>query len=213
MTVTRLIGRSCGIIINLLVSALALSRIHPNVLTFLGLVINTWAAFLFAAGRFRAAALVVILAGVFDMVDGRVARETNRVTRFGGFFDSVIDRYSDLALFMGLLVYYASINRFFYIVLTAIVMTGSVMVSYTRARAECTIPKCKVGFLERPERVVLIIIGALFDRMAPVLWVIAVLSNLTVVHRMIYTWQEAKRLEEAQLRAVPQSEPIKTMKA
>ena len=109
---------------------------------------------------------MVIGAGLFDMVDGRVARATNQVTRFGGFFDSVLDRYSDLALFMGLLVYYASINRFFYIVLTAIVMTGSVMVSYTRARAENAIPKCKVGFLERPERVVLIIIGALFDRMA-----------------------------------------------
>ena len=147
--------------------------------------------------------MVVIGAGLFDMVDGRVARATDQVTRFGGFFDSVIDRYSDLALLMGLLVYYASINRFFYVVLTAVVMTGSVMVSYTRARAENAIPKCKVGFLERPERVVLIIIGALFDRMAAVLWVIAVLSNLTVVHRMIYTWQEAKRLEDAQLRAVP----------
>jgi CDP-diacylglycerol--glycerol-3-phosphate 3-phosphatidyltransferase len=146
------------------------------------------------------------------MVDGRVARETNRVTRFGGFFDSVLDRYSDLALFMGLLVYYASINRFFYIVLTAIVMTGSVMVSYTRARAEVTIPKCKVGFLERPERVVLIILGALFDRMAPVLWVIAVLSNVTVIHRMIYTWQETKRLEEAQLRSVPRTETAASAK-
>ncbi len=206
MTFTRGIGWFSGEIIDRIVGALALSRIHPNVLTALGLVINTWAAFLFAAGSFRWAGAVVILAGLFDMVDGRVARETNRVTRFGGFFDSVVDRYSDLALFMGLLVYYASINRFFYIVLTAIVMTGSVMVSYTRARAECTIPKCKVGFLERPERVVLIIIGALFDRMAPVLWVIAVLSNLTVIHRMIYTWQEAKRLEEAQLRAVPETE-------
>jgi len=110
----------------------------------------------------------------------------------------VLDRYSDLALLMGLLVYYASINRFFYIVLTAIVMTGSVMVSYTRARAENTIPKCKVGFLERPERVVLLIIGGLFDRMAPVLWVLAVLSNLTVIHRMIYTWRETKQLEDAQ---------------
>jgi CDP-diacylglycerol--glycerol-3-phosphate 3-phosphatidyltransferase len=79
------------------------------------------------------------------------------------------------------------------------------MVSYTRARAENTIPRCKVGFLERPERVVLLIIGALADRMAPVLWVIAVLSNLTVIHRMIYTWQETKRLEEAQLRSVPSS--------
>src|SRR3954451_7325288 len=198
MTFTSVIGTVCGKIIDQIVRALALSRIHPNVLTFLGLLINSWAAFLFAAGRFRDAALVVIGAGLFDMVDGRVARETNRVTRFGGFFDSVLDRYSDLGLFMGLLVYYSGIGRPFYIVLTAIVMTGSVMVSYTRARAECTIPKCKVGFLERPERVVLIIIGALADRMAPVLWVIAVLSNLTVIHRMIYTWQEAKRLEEAQ---------------
>jgi CDP-diacylglycerol--glycerol-3-phosphate 3-phosphatidyltransferase len=152
--------------------------------------------------------LVVLGAGLFDMVDGRVARETNRVTKFGGFFDSVLDRYSDMALFMGLLVYYASINRFFYIVLTAIVMTGSVMVSYARSRAECTIPQCKVGFLERPERIVLIIIGALFDRMAPVLWVIAILSNITVIHRMIHTFQEARRLEDAQLRAVRSTSPI-----
>ena len=208
MTATRAIGWFFGSIINAIVRWLALSRIHPNVLTFLGLVINIVAAYLFAAGSFRWAGAVVIGAGLFDMVDGRVARETNRVTRFGGFFDSVLDRYSDLALLMGLLVYYASINRFFYVVLTAIVMTGSVMVSYTRARSENTIPKCKVGFLERPERVVLLILGALFDRMAPVLWVIAVLSNLTVIHRMIYTWQETKRLEAAQLRAVPRSSTV-----
>src|SRR5262249_41112347 len=144
--------------------------------------------------------VVIIGAGLFDMVDGRVARETNRVTRFGGFFDSVLDRYSDLALLMGLLVWYGSINRPFYVVLTALVMTASVMISYTRARAENTIPTCKVGFMERPERVVLLILGALADRMAPVLWVIAVLGNLTVVHRMVFTWQETKRLEEAQLR-------------
>jgi len=202
MTYTRLTGLVFGAIIDRIVRWLALSKIHPNALTFLGLLINIWAAYLFSHGSFRWAGLVVILAGLFDMVDGRVARATSQVTRFGGFFDSVLDRYSDLALFMGLLVYYASINRFFYIVLTAIVMTGSVMVSYTRARAECTIPGCKVGFLERPERVVLIIIGALFDRMAAALWVIAVLSNLTVIHRMIYTWQECRRLEDAQLRAV-----------
>jgi CDP-diacylglycerol--glycerol-3-phosphate 3-phosphatidyltransferase len=202
MTFTRGIGWFFGKIIHKIVGALALSRIHPNVLTFIGMVINVWAAVLFAEGSFRAAGFVVLGAGLFDMVDGRVARETNRVTRFGGFFDSVLDRYSDLFLLMGLLVYYASINRPFYIVLTAIVMTGSVMVSYTRSRAECTIPQCKVGFLERPERIVLIIIGALFDRMAPVLLVIAVLSNITVIHRMIHTYQEAKRLEDAQLRAV-----------
>ena len=202
MTFTGGIGKFCGAIIDRIVRWLALSKIHPNVLTFLGLVINIVATWLFAQGSFRWAGVVVICAGLFDMVDGRVARATARVTKFGGFFDSVIDRNSDLALYMGLLVYYASINRFPYIVLTAIVMTGSVMISYTRARAENSIPKCKVGFLERPERVVLIIIGALFDRMAPVLWVIAVLSNWTVVQRMIYTWREANALEDAQLRSV-----------
>src|ERR1700686_4623639 len=139
--------------------------------------------------------------GRFDMGGDRVARQTKRRTRFGGFFDSVLDRYSDLALLMGLLVYYATISRYGYVVLTDIVMTGSVMVSYTRARAENTIPKCKVGFLERPERVVLLIIGALFDRMAPVLWVLAVLSNVTVVHRMIYTWHECRRMEAERPRA------------
>jgi len=201
-TYTRVIGLIFGAAINRIVRWLALSRIHPNVLTFLGLVINIWAAWLFSQGKFLWAGVVVIGAGVFDMVDGRVARATSQVTRFGGFFDSVIDRYSDLALFMGLLVYYANINRFFYIVLTAIVMAGAVMTSYTRARAEMVIPSCKVGFLERPERVVLIIIGALFDRMAAVLWVLAVFSNWTVIHRLIYTWQETRRLEDAQLRAV-----------
>src|SRR6202051_4151919 len=200
MTYTRAIGVVFGAIIERIVCWLALSRIHPNVLTFLGLLINVWAAFLFAQGSFFWAGIVVIGAGVFDMVDGRVARATSQVTRFGGFFDSVLDRYSDLALYMGLLVYYASINLFFYSVLTAIVMTGSVMISYTRARAENSIPKCKVGFLERPERVVLIILGALGNRMAGVLWVSAVLSNVPVIHRMIYTFQQAKLLEEAQLR-------------
>jgi CDP-diacylglycerol--glycerol-3-phosphate 3-phosphatidyltransferase len=195
-------------VIRVIVRGLALSRIHPNVLTFIGLLINAGAAVLLARGLFFAAGLVIVSAAIFDMVDGRVARETNRVTRFGGFFDSVVDRYSDLVLLMGLLVYYASINRFFYIVLTAVVMTGSVMVSYTRARAENIIPKCKAGFMERPERIVLLIIGALFNRMAPVLWIIAVLANVTVAHRMLYTWQETKRLEDAQLRAVPTT-PVK----
>ena len=87
-----------------------------------------------------------------------------------------------------------------YVVLTCLAMTACVMISYARARSENLIPSCKVGFLERPERVVLVIIGALFDRMAPVLWVTAVLGTITVIHRMVFTWQEAKQLEEAQLR-------------
>jgi CDP-diacylglycerol--glycerol-3-phosphate 3-phosphatidyltransferase len=201
LTFTRAIGLACNKVILLIVRGLALSKIHPNVLTFLGLLINVGAAWLLAVGQFRWAGLVIIGAGLFDMVDGRVARETNRVTRFGGFFDSVLDRYSDLGLLIGLLVWYGSIGRFSYVVLTAIAMIGCVMVSYVRARAENSIPQCKVGFMERPERVVLVIIGALFDKMAPVLWIIAVLANLTVIHRMVFTWQEAERLEDAQLRA------------
>ena len=100
------------------------------------------------------AGLVIIGAGIFDMVDGRVARKTNQVSVFGAFFDSVIDRYSDVAIFFGLLVYYARGNRLFYVGLVAFVMTACVMVSYTRARAEALIGTCKVGFMERPERIV-----------------------------------------------------------
>src|SRR5581483_7434780 len=119
MTYTRLIGITFGWVIDRIVRMLALSRIHPNALTFIGLLINIWAAFLFAGGKLFAAGLVVVGASVFDMVDGRVARATSQVTRFGGFFDSVLVRYSDLCLFMGLLVYYASITRFVHVVLTA----------------------------------------------------------------------------------------------
>src|ERR1700680_3037223 len=119
MTYTRAIGLACNKVILLIVRALALSKIHPNVLTFLGLVINIGAAALLAVGQFRWAGGVIIGAGLFDMVDGRVARETNRVTRFGGFFDSVLDRYSDLAVLVVLLGLYPSFARPSYVVLTA----------------------------------------------------------------------------------------------
>src|SRR5947208_6075580 len=143
----------------MIVDALALTKISPNWLTFIGLVINIIAAIFFGAARvdnhvrmFLYGGLVIIGAGIFDMVDGRVARATGQVTQFGGFFDSVIDRYSDVALYFGLLVYYARANRFFYVVLTALVMVTSLMISYTRARSENMIKQCKVGFMERPER-------------------------------------------------------------
>jgi CDP-diacylglycerol--glycerol-3-phosphate 3-phosphatidyltransferase len=122
------------------------------------------------------------------------------VSLFGGFFDSVVDRYSDASLFFGLLVFYARGNRFFYVVLTALAMVSAIMVSYARARAESLIGACRVGFMERPERLVLLIIGALFNAfnvMAPVLWVIAVLSTITVIHRITYTWQRTKEMEAA----------------
>jgi CDP-diacylglycerol---glycerol-3-phosphate 3-phosphatidyltransferase len=198
MTWTSVVGKTGGALLYKIVDALALTRISPNALTFIGLLINVVAACYFGfasadndqAAMFRYAGLVIIGAGIFDMVDGRVARATNQVTQFGGFFDSVIDRYSDVALFFGLLVYYARANRFFYVVLVAFVMTSSLMVSYTRARAENMIKQCKVGFMERPERIVLVIIGALWNVMAPVLWVLAVLSTITVIHRIRYTYEQ-----------------------
>jgi CDP-diacylglycerol---glycerol-3-phosphate 3-phosphatidyltransferase len=202
MTWTSGVGRVCGVLLDAIVRMLALTRINPNVLTVMGLVVNTYAAFLFgyATGEnqrrmFLYAGLVIIGSGFFDLVDGRVARASNQVSLFGGFFDSVVDRYSDASLFFGLLVFYARGNRFFYVVLTALVMISSIMVSYARARAESLIGTCRVGFLERPERLVLLIIGALFNVMAPVLWVIAVLSTITVIHRIVHTWQRTKEME------------------
>jgi CDP-diacylglycerol--glycerol-3-phosphate 3-phosphatidyltransferase len=202
MSWTSGVGRACGVLLDAIVRMLALTRINPNVLTLMGLVVNTYAAFLFGYATaenqrrmFFYAGLVIIGSGFFDLVDGRVARASNQVTRFGGFFDSVVDRYSDASLFFGLLVFYARGNRFFYVVLTALVMISAIMVSYARARAESLIGTCRVGFMERPERLVLLIIGALFDVMAPVLWVIAVLSTITVIHRIVYTWQRTNEVE------------------
>src|SRR5437763_2338008 len=169
MTWTSTFGRACGWLLHGIVHGLALTRISPNFLTFFGLVINIFAAVLFgyASGdnqrrMFLYAGLVIIGAGIFDMVDGRVARATGQVTQCGAFFDSVIDRYSDVALFFGLLVYYARANRFFYLVLVAIGRSSSVMVTYPGPRAESLIGSCKVGLMEGPEGVVMVIIGALF---------------------------------------------------
>jgi CDP-diacylglycerol--glycerol-3-phosphate 3-phosphatidyltransferase len=212
MSWTKQFGRACGVLLDAIVNWLALARINPNALTLIGLLVNTVAAFLFGYATadnqqrmFFYAGLVIIGSGFFDLVDGRVARASNQVTRFGGFFDSVVDRYSDVSLFFGLLVYYARGSRFFYVVLTALVMTGALMVSYARARAESLIGSCRVGFLERPERLVLLIIGALFNRMAPALWVIAVLGNITVIHRILYTWRQTQLIDAATPAAAPAS--------
>src|SRR5260370_1879219 len=218
MTWTQAFGRDCRVLLHAIVRGLALTRISPNVLPFLGLVINIGAAVLFglanaenSQGMFFYAGLVIIGAGIFDMVDGRGARATKQVTHCGAFFDSVIARYSDVALFFGLLVYYARANRFFYVVMVAFVMVSSVMVSYTRARAESLISTCKVGFMERPERIVLVIIGALFNRwgtMAPALWVIAVLSTITVIHRIRFTYQQTKIMDATRLNIEAEADAV-----
>lgn len=190
--ITRKIGEGGRWLLEKIVDAVASTGINPNLLTFFGLLVNCWAAFFFAIGRFRSAALVIFFAAFLDMLDGQVARREKRVTAFGAFFDSTLDRYSDMALYMGLLVYYAVAERTSYVILSAVATAGSVMVSYSRARAESLIPLCKVGFMERPERMVLLIIGGLFNRMAPALWVIAIVATLTVIHRILHTWQETK---------------------
>lgn len=189
---TRWIGEGARWLLVRIVDLVAATGINPNTLTLLALIVNGAAAAFFARGQFRLAASVVFFAAFLDMLDGQVARREQRVTAFGAFFDSTLDRYADMALYMGLLVFYAVNGRSSYVVLAAVATAGSVMVSYSRARAESLIPSCKVGFMERPERLVLLIMGGLFNRMAPALWVISVVSTLTVIHRIVYTWQETK---------------------
>jgi CDP-diacylglycerol---glycerol-3-phosphate 3-phosphatidyltransferase len=191
-----LIGRICKTLLDLIVAVISSLRINPNLLTFIGFLITVYAAVQLARGKFLEAGLIIILAGIFDILDGRVARITNSVTKFGAFFDSVLDRYSDIAIFLGLMINYSKSQRLTYMILSGVVLMGAVMTSYTRARAESLIPLCKVGFMERPERLVLLIIGALSNRMAPVLWIMALFSNLTVIHRIAYTWKQASNIEQ-----------------
>lgn len=165
-------------------------RIHPNVLTLIGVCINLGAAWALALGRFVLAGFIMVAANLFDFIDGKVAHESGTASEFGGFWDSVMDRFSDLALFLGLVYLYGTLQRADYVLITALAMTFTVLTSYTRARAESLIDKCKVGFMERPERIVLFMIGAFTNRMAAVLWVILVLSALTVAGRIFHTWRE-----------------------
>ena len=196
-SITGRIGAGGKRVLDSIVYLMASLRVHPNILTLIGLVINIFAMVLFAKGQFDWGALVILFAGIFDMLDGEVARRTKRVTKFGAFFDSVIDRYSDVLLLLGLIIWYAKIQRIFYVGLTGLVLIGAVLTSYTRARAESLIPACKVGFLERPERIVLLIIGGVTNRMAAVLWVMAILSNWTVSQRIWYTYRELSAAERA----------------
>lgn len=189
---TRTIGRYLSWPIGILSFLLASTGIPPNVITWSALVLNLWACVFFAAGRFAAAAGLMILAGTCDLLDGPVARRQNRVSRFGGFLESILDRYADLVLFLGLLVYYVRVDRFSYAILAGVAMAGAVMVSYAKARAESLGPSSDVGFWERPERLVLMIIGGLVNQMGLTLWILAIGSNLTVIHRIVHTWMETE---------------------
>jgi CDP-diacylglycerol---glycerol-3-phosphate 3-phosphatidyltransferase len=211
--ISEAIGAACKRIIDAMVRGLVRSRMNPNVLTFIGLLINIGCAALFGYGKFFAAGLLMIFANLFDMLDGQVARLRGRVTDFGAFFDSTLDRYSDIIVYVGIMIFYARdtvAHSTLLVALTGLALVGSVMVSYSRARAESLNITCKVGFLERPERVVLLIIGALTEigpqnyflhKMPQVLWVIATLSHWTVLHRIYHTWQELREADLAKIEA------------
>ena len=197
MTLTGLIGHVCMFPLRAIIAACVALRIHPNILTFVGVLINVAAAVALGQGHFITAGVIMVVANIFDFIDGKVARELHAETKFGGFWDSVIDRFSDIALFLGLIYLYSTLGRTDYVMVTAIAMMFAIMTSYTRARAESLITKCKVGFMERPERIVLFMIGAFTNRMAAVLWVILILSIFTVADRIIYTYRELRESREA----------------
>lgn len=199
-TVTAQLGALLSPILEALVRAL--SRVSADVLTMTGLALTGVASAFFALsggpgyaspGLLRVGGAIALAGAIFDMLDGRVARARGRSTSFGAYLDSTMDRYSDMLLYLGLLVLYARLDRTGLMVLVWVAAFGSFMTSYARARAESLIPRCPVGLLERPERIVLLILGALFNRMVAVLWIIAVLSNVTAVQRVVYTYVELKR--------------------
>jgi CDP-diacylglycerol---glycerol-3-phosphate 3-phosphatidyltransferase len=208
------IGRGAMSIINAMVRWIANAGIHPNILTTIGVCINVACGLLFGLGEFFWAGIVLIIANLFDMLDGNVARLTGTVSRFGSFLDSSLDRMSDMVVFLGIMVFYAGntpqhsvLNVF----LAGVGMMFSVLVSYTAARSDSLGVKANVGFLQRPERIVLLIIGALstwnwnsefflYNRMPQVLWVLAIGSVWTFIHRMYFIWKEFQKLEQSSVK-------------
>ena len=204
MTFTGLVGTVCMFPLRAIIGASVALRIHPNTLTLIGVLLNVAAAWALGLDRFLVAGVFMIAANIFDFIDGKVAHLTNTVSQFGAFWDSTLDRFSDIALFLGLIYLYATLRRTDYVMVAALAMLFAIMTSYTRARAESLIEKCKVGFMERPERIVLFMIGAFTDRMAGVLWVILILSIVTVANRIHYTYLALNR------RAMPEGSNILT---
>jgi CDP-diacylglycerol--glycerol-3-phosphate 3-phosphatidyltransferase len=171
-----------------IISACVALRIHPNTLTLIGVIVNVAAAWALGFGRFSLAGIIMIVANIFDFIDGKVAHQLQLQSQFGAFWDSTLDRFSDLALLTGLIFLYSKLGRSDYVMVAALALIFSIMTSYARARAESLVEKCKVGFMERPERIVLFMIGAFTNRMAAVLWVILVSSILAVANRIYYTY-------------------------
>ena len=162
--------------------------LRPNTLTFIGAGVNGLAAWALAGGEWLQGCSLIVLAGFFDILDGAVARNCREASSFGSFLDSVVDRYSDLSLLIGLFMYYSRYGSLLYQVLVGLSLMGTALVPYTRAKAETLVPRCNVGIMERPERVLLLFLGAAITCLMPiVIWILAVGTNLTVVQRVLYT--------------------------
>ena len=194
MTFTGFIGAACMFPLRAIINACVALRVHPNTLTLIGVIINVAAAWALGLGRFLPAFAIMLVANIFDFIDGKVAYQRQLQSAFGAFWDSTLDRFSDLALFTGLIYLYSTLGRHDYVLITTLTLIFATMTSYARARAESLVQKCKVGFMERPERIVLFMIGAFTDRMAGVLWVILVLSVVTVADRIYYTYLALNKL-------------------
>lgn len=166
----------------------------PNLLTLLGLLLNVLVAVVIATGHPAAGGVLLLFASAFDMLDGAVARAADAVTPFGGFLDSTLDRYSEIVVFFGLLLYLLSTpDAIDASVLVFASAVGSLMISYTRARAEAAGFGASVGLLPRPERVILLAICLLIGRPLWALWVLAVLTHVTAAMRILHVWRAGQQ--------------------
>ncbi|MBI2219476.1 MAG: transglycosylase SLT domain-containing protein [Candidatus Rokubacteria bacterium] len=163
------------------------AHLRPNHLTLLGFGVSLLAAAAFVLGELRSAGGLLLLAGLCDFFDGSLARASGQVTPFGAFLDSVIDRYSDLVVMLGIVVLFARMPHVRGALVAMAGLVGSIMVSYTKARAESIGVECNVGFMERPERMICLIAGSLLGLLEPALWILAVLGNVTALHRIVFT--------------------------
>jgi len=163
------------------------ARVRPNQLTVLGLFWSAAAAVLFAFDMPRWGGVLLTLAGACDILDGALARVSGLVSPFGAFLDSVLDRYSDMLVLAGIVFVFVRVGRFTEGIAALAALIGTVMVSYTRARAEALGVECRVGFMERGERLLVLIAGGLADLLVPAVWIVAAGANVTAVHRILHT--------------------------
>jgi CDP-diacylglycerol--glycerol-3-phosphate 3-phosphatidyltransferase len=178
------------------VKLIARTPITPNTLTVCSLLITVIAAILIVQEYFLIAGFVVLFAGLFDILDGALARGTNRVTKFGGALDSTLDRLAEASIFIGLLVVYARDKAIGEVALVSVTLISSLLVSYVRARAEGLGIECQVGIFTRSERIIVIVLGLLFSHfdyvLISALIIITVLSTITVIQRLYHVWKQTK---------------------